>query len=116
MTFLPFPFAIMNTRMAFRLGNSVCGGGRMTCLPLPFACNSVINTLKAFRLCYSLCRGGRVTCPPWRSPAIQLLIHLRHSASATDFAEEAASPVYQCRSPNTHMAFASTTHFAEKAA
>ena len=37
----------------------------MTCLPLPFACNSVINTLKAFRLCNSLCRGGRVTCPPW---------------------------------------------------
>ena len=48
MTFLPFPFAIMNTHMAFRLGNSVCGGGRMTRLPLPFACNSVINRYKAF--------------------------------------------------------------------
>ena len=33
----------------------------MTCLPLPFACNSVINTLKAFRLYNRLCRGSRVT-------------------------------------------------------
>ena len=36
----------------------------MTCLPLPFACNSIINTYKAFRYCNSLCRGGRVICLP----------------------------------------------------
>ena len=50
------------TCMAFRFRNSVCRGGRVTCLPLPFACNSVINTYKAFRFLNSLCGGGRVTC------------------------------------------------------
>jgi len=78
----------------------------MTCLPLPFACNSVINTHKVFRFRNSLCGGGRMTCLPFpfavmtthkafqlqltlrRRPrdvtaiAIRRPIHIRRSASA----------------------------------
>jgi len=55
---------LFNTHKAFRFLNSLCGGGRMTCLPLPFACNSIIDTHEALRFCNSLCGAGRVTCPP----------------------------------------------------
>jgi len=48
----------------FRFRHSPCGGGRMTCLPFPFAGTSIINTDKAFRFRKSLCGGSRVTCLP----------------------------------------------------
>jgi len=89
MIFLPFPFAIMNTRMAFRLVNSVCGGGRMTCLPLPFACNSVINTYGVPLPQLTLRRRPR----DLSAIAIRLQFryyHIWRSASPTHFAKEAA--------------------------
>jgi len=65
----------------------------MTFLPFPFA---VMNTHKAFRFCNSVCRGPVCHC---HSPAIPLLTHMRHSASATHFAEQAAWYVPHCHSP-----------------
>jgi len=77
----------------------------MTCLPLLFACNSVINTLKAFCFCNSLCGGGRVNCLPFHKafhfcagdrvtclplPFASNSAINTHIAVATDFAEEAA--------------------------
>jgi len=56
--------AIMNTHKVFCFLNSLCRGGHVTCLPLPFACNSIINTHMAFRFRNSVCRGGRVACRP----------------------------------------------------
>jgi len=47
-----------------RRSASATHGSRVTCLPLPFACNSVMNTHKVFLFHNSLCGGGRVTCLP----------------------------------------------------
>ena len=47
MTCPPLPFAynlVINTLKVFRFRNSRCGGGRITCLPFPFAGISVMNT------------------------------------------------------------------------
>ena len=66
MTCLPLPFAgtsVLNTHVAFRFRNSLCGGGRLTCLP--FAGTSVMNTHKAFRFCNSLCGGACMTSLPF---------------------------------------------------
>ena len=55
---LPLPFAcnsIINTHVAFRFRNSLCGG-HVTCLPFPFA---VMTTHKAFRLQLTLRRRPR---------------------------------------------------------
>ena len=61
MIFLPFPFAIMNTRMAFHFRNSLCEGGRVTCLHSP-----AIPLLLHMAFCFrnSLCDGGSVICLP----------------------------------------------------
>ena len=64
-------------------------------LPFPFAGTSIVNTHVEFRFRKLTLRGRPrdLSANPichYHSPALPLLTHIRHSASATHFAEEAA--------------------------